>query len=119
MANSYFRQGHVIPLHRKHAWMLNMLRSIHLRAKPVAVNWMLVCVATIICVSMCRCSVRAIMGARHDHEIVRDDIIHVHLDHKHIGSGGDDSWSPSVHKVLYLLVAFTSTMLWYAEQWTL
>ena len=39
------------------------------------------------------------MAARHDHEIVRSDNVHVYLDHRHIGSGGDDSWSPSVHKV--------------------
>ncbi|KAK9808191.1 hypothetical protein WJX73_006921 [Symbiochloris irregularis] len=45
-----------------------------------------------------RCPVAAIMGARHDHEIVRDRQVHVYLDHRHIGSGGDDSWSPSVHK---------------------
>lgn len=45
-----------------------------------------------------RCPVAAIMAARHDHEIVRDGRVHVYLDHRHIGSGGDDSWSPSVHK---------------------
>lgn len=45
----------------------------------------------------------AIMLSRHDHEIVRDEVVHVYLDHRHIGSGGDDSWSPSVHQVRWLL----------------
>ena len=45
------------------------------------------------------------MSSRHDHEIRPDDLWHLHLDAAHIGSGGDDSWSPSVHKVGLLLVA--------------
>ncbi|KAK9128954.1 hypothetical protein Syun_017751 [Stephania yunnanensis] len=30
-------------------------------------------------------------------ELVEGDSVEVHLDHKHMGIGGDDSWSPSVH----------------------
>jgi beta-galactosidase len=41
-------------------------------------------------------------AAKHTHELVTDDIIHVHIDHQHMGVGGDDSWSPSTHKK-YLL----------------
>ncbi|CAL9782470.1 unnamed protein product [Musa acuminata subsp. burmannicoides] len=35
--------------------------------------------------------------ATHNHYLVERDDIEVHLDHKHMGVGGDDSWSPSVH----------------------
>ncbi|GAB4852088.1 hypothetical protein Ancab_016278 [Ancistrocladus abbreviatus] len=35
--------------------------------------------------------------ATHDEELVESDDVEVHLDHKHMGLGGDDSWSPSVH----------------------
>ena len=37
--------------------------------------------------------------ARHDYELKPDSINHVYLDHLHMGLGGDDSWSPSVHEV--------------------
>ncbi|KAJ3688746.1 hypothetical protein LUZ61_017910 [Rhynchospora tenuis] len=33
----------------------------------------------------------------HNHELVEGDDIEVHLDHKHMGVGGDDSWTPCVH----------------------
>ncbi|KAA6422205.1 MAG: hydrolyzing O-glycosyl compounds [Trebouxia sp. A1-2] len=36
--------------------------------------------------------------ARHDYELQPDGINHVYLDHLHMGLGGDDSWSPSVHE---------------------
>ncbi|KAL3622626.1 hypothetical protein CASFOL_034037 [Castilleja foliolosa] len=35
--------------------------------------------------------------AKHDVELVKGQDIEVHLDHKHMGIGGDDSWSPCVH----------------------
>ncbi|GMP41182.1 hypothetical protein CsSME_00011374 [Camellia sinensis var. sinensis] len=35
--------------------------------------------------------------ATHNQELIKGDDIEVHLDHKHMGLGGDDSWSPSVH----------------------
>lgn len=35
--------------------------------------------------------------ATHNEELVKGDDIEVHLDHKHMGIGGDDSWSPCVH----------------------
>ena len=55
-----------------------------------------------------RYSIASIMSARHDHEIRPDTVWHVHLDAAHIGSGGDDSWSPSVHKVTLPLQALGS-----------
>lgn len=36
--------------------------------------------------------------ATHEEELRRGQSIEVHLDHKHMGLGGDDSWSPSVHE---------------------
>jgi beta-galactosidase len=41
-------------------------------------------------------------AAKHTHELVADDLVHVFIDHQHMGVGGDDSWSPSTHKA-YLL----------------
>jgi beta-galactosidase len=41
-------------------------------------------------------------AAKHTNELVVDDVVHVHIDHQHMGIGGDDSWSPSTHKE-YLL----------------
>ncbi|KAK9682803.1 hypothetical protein RND81_10G097500 [Saponaria officinalis] len=35
--------------------------------------------------------------AIHDKDLVEGDDIEVHLDHKHMGIGGDDSWTPCVH----------------------
>ncbi|XP_027356698.1 uncharacterized protein LOC113866018 isoform X2 [Abrus precatorius] len=35
--------------------------------------------------------------ATHNEELVEGDSIEIHLDHKHMGLGGDDSWSPCVH----------------------
>ena len=40
--------------------------------------------------------------AKHTNELVVDAMVHVHIDHQHMGVGGDDSWSPSTHKK-YLL----------------
>ncbi|XVF00254.1 hypothetical protein REPUB_Repub03eG0269200 [Reevesia pubescens] len=36
--------------------------------------------------------------ATHNEELVKGDNIEVHLDHKHMGIGGDDSWTPCVHE---------------------
>ncbi|WP_319535124.1 beta-galactosidase [uncultured Vibrio sp.] len=41
-------------------------------------------------------------GAKHTNEIVKDEKIYLRLDHQHMGVGGDDSWSPSVHKEFQL-----------------
>ena len=50
----------------------------------------------------CRFSIPTFMASRHDYELDPSGYWHVHLDHKHIGSGGDDSWSPSVLQVASL-----------------
>ncbi|KAJ1413522.1 Immunoglobulin-like fold [Sesbania bispinosa] len=42
--------------------------------------------------------------ATHNEELIEGDSIEIHLDHKHMGLGGDDSWSPCVHDQ-YLLPA--------------
>ncbi len=50
---------------------------------------------------------RQLHEARHDHELpllvaagarCSPPVVHVHMDHAHMGVGGDDSWSPSVHE---------------------
>ncbi len=41
-------------------------------------------------------------AAKHTHDLVTEGNIYVYLDHKHMGVGGDDSWSPSVHKEFQL-----------------
>jgi beta-galactosidase len=43
-------------------------------------------------------SLEAFDAATHDHDLVSDGFTHVHLDAAHMGVGGDDSWSPTVHK---------------------
>ncbi|KAL7613821.1 hypothetical protein Lser_V15G06726 [Lactuca serriola] len=42
-------------------------------------------------------STKELDRATHNEELVKGDDIEVHLDHKHMGIGGDDSWSPCVH----------------------
>ncbi|KAL3697992.1 hypothetical protein R1sor_012068 [Riccia sorocarpa] len=41
--------------------------------------------------------------ATHNEELKQSDKIQVHLDHKHMGVGGDDSWSPCVHEEYLVL----------------
>lgn len=43
-------------------------------------------------------SLGALETSRHDVELQPDTCIHVHLDAAHMGVGGDDSWSPTVHE---------------------
>jgi len=35
--------------------------------------------------------------AKHTHDLQAEEKIYLRLDHQHMGVGGDDSWSPSVH----------------------
>ena len=44
----------------------------------------------------------ALNSAKHTNELTADNVVHVNIDHRHMGVGGDDSWSPSTHKA-YLL----------------
>lgn len=46
--------------------------------------------------SVSRYSIASVMAARHQHEL-QAGALQVHLDAAHMGVGGDDSWSPSVH----------------------
>ncbi|VFQ96952.1 unnamed protein product [Cuscuta campestris] len=48
-------------------------------------------------------------ATRHE-DLVKSDFIEVHLDHKHMGFGGDDSWSPCVHDQ-YLLPPSSCSIL--------
>ena len=40
-------------------------------------------------------SVEQLMAAQHEHELIPEDGLFVHIDGFHMGVGGDDSWSPS------------------------
>lgn len=40
--------------------------------------------------------------AKHPHELVEEECVYLRIDHKHMGVGGDDSWSPSVHNEFLL-----------------
>ena len=42
-------------------------------------------------------SQQTLANAKHTHELQTDDGIYLRLDAEHMGVGGDDSWSPSVH----------------------
>ncbi|KAI4383912.1 hypothetical protein MLD38_009699 [Melastoma candidum] len=49
--------------------------------------------------------------ATHNEDLIKGNSIEVHLDHKHMGVGGDDSWSPCVHdKYLIPPVPYTFTI---------
>ncbi len=49
-------------------------------------------------ISAQRHSLEELEAAAHTHELQSGDgSVHVHVDHLHMGVGGDDSWTPSVH----------------------
>lgn len=52
--------------------------------------------------------------ATHTHELQADadGALHVHVDAAHMGVGGDDSWSPTVHEAYLLPPAKYSLGLW-------
>ncbi len=43
-------------------------------------------------------SLAQLTQAKHTNDLHKENKIYVRIDHKHMGVGGDDSWSPSVHK---------------------
>jgi len=44
-----------------------------------------------------RFSPAALARAAHNYQLEADAVVHLHVDGAHMGVGGDDSWSPSVH----------------------
>lgn len=40
--------------------------------------------------------------AKHTNELNPQDCVYLNIDHRHMGVGGDDSWSPSVHREFQL-----------------
>ena len=44
-----------------------------------------------------RYSQSTVASAKHTHELQKDSCLYLRLDAEHMGVGGDDSWSPSVH----------------------
>ncbi|MFW8591227.1 beta-galactosidase [Glaciecola sp. 2405UD65-10] len=44
----------------------------------------------------------SLASAKHTNELKPSDVLYVNIDHKHMGVGGDDSWSPSTHKAFLL-----------------
>ncbi|MCH8553231.1 MAG: beta-galactosidase [Natronospirillum sp.] len=49
-----------------------------------------------------RYSQQALAAARHPHELVASEGVHVRIDAEHAGIGGDDSWSVNVHPEYWL-----------------
>ena len=49
-------------------------------------------------VNVSRYSVDQLAAAAHDYDLQEGPSLYVHWDHKHMGLGGDDSWSRSVHE---------------------
>ena len=47
--------------------------------------------------SVSRHSQRNLAAAKHTCDLVADDCLYLRVDACHMGVGGDDSWSPSVH----------------------
>lgn len=71
-------------------------------------------------------SMKEYYRAAHDYELKADGVVHVHMDAAHMGVGGDDSWSPSVHEQylippgvhrLKLVLAPCSSAQQAARQW--
>ena len=52
--------------------------------------------------SISRYNQRNLASAKHNNELVNDKQLYVRIDAFHMGVGGDDSWSPSVHKAFLL-----------------
>ncbi|MDD1783131.1 beta-galactosidase [Enterovibrio sp. ZSDZ35] len=52
--------------------------------------------------SVSRYSQESLIDAKHDHELIKDDHLYLRIDGYHMGVGGDDSWSPSVHSEFLL-----------------
>lgn len=44
------------------------------------------------------CTTADLAAARHTVDVPKRDVITVSIDHRHMGVGGDDSWTPRVHK---------------------
>mgnify|MGYP000559473040 CR=1 FL=1 len=55
--------------------------------------------------SLSRYSLESIGQAKHTHELEEDDCVYLRTDGYHMGVGGDDSWSPSVHGEFLLQAA--------------
>ncbi|MDE1324894.1 beta-galactosidase [Vibrio aestuarianus] len=53
--------------------------------------------------SVSQYSLEQLTQAKHTNELEAEDKVYVRIDHQHMGVGGDDSWSPSVHKEFQLL----------------
>lgn len=47
-------------------------------------------------------SLQDLAAAKHTHELQEQNKLFVRIDHRHMGVGGDDSWTPSVHKAFQL-----------------
>ncbi|NLS14078.1 beta-galactosidase [Vibrio sp. SM6] len=52
--------------------------------------------------SVSRYAQTMLAAAKHTNELVADDKLYLRIDHQHMGVGGDDSWSPSVHRAFQL-----------------
>jgi beta-galactosidase len=52
--------------------------------------------------SLSRYNQRNLATAKHNNELVNDKQLYLQIDGFHMGVGGDDSWSPSVHKAFLL-----------------
>lgn len=53
--------------------------------------------------SVSRFSQQNLTDAKHQNELRADECVYVRIDGYHMGVGGDDSWTPSVHKAYQLL----------------
>ncbi|MCE0495681.1 beta-galactosidase [Vibrio salinus] len=49
-----------------------------------------------------RYSLEQLSEAKHTNELEAESQVYIRIDHRHMGIGGDDSWTPSVHKEFQL-----------------
>ncbi|WP_394239924.1 beta-galactosidase [Vibrio astriarenae] len=47
-------------------------------------------------------SLAQLAAAKHTNELIEEETLYLRIDHQQMGVGGDDSWSPSVHKAFQL-----------------
>ncbi|MDR9826229.1 beta-galactosidase [Vibrio sp. FNV 38] len=52
--------------------------------------------------SVSQYSLEQLSNAKHTNELVKEPTVYLRIDHQQMGVGGDDSWSPSVHKAFQL-----------------
>lgn len=80
-------------------WLLLMPNRVHSGQQHEGLKFAMSGQGTPMQVNVSVYDIKTLAANRHQHTLVPDaHFVHVHLDVAHLGVGGDDSWSPTVHK---------------------